>query len=71
MSNTIILLSKSHYVKYDEIYAWCVTQFGPSLSKTSITTETSIRWYSTVTFSQPEFIFLDEKDAMLFTLRWL
>jgi len=50
------------YDKFHEVYKWCVKTFGDDHDR---------RWYMDhQLYYDPEFIFLDEQDAVLFMLRW-
>lgn len=58
-------MSRGFAVKYEEgkeIYDWCVEQFG---------NDNDHRWYIDIQpLYDPEIIFIEERDAVLFALRW-
>lgn len=45
---------------WDEIFIWCVEQYGPP----------GKRFMTTANTDHMDFMFEDERDAVLFTLRW-
>lgn len=65
MSNLIsiqldLTTPKQNNISPYEVYVWCAKHFGTE----------NITWRRIVAGVRPKFTFVNEKDAMLFALRW-
>ena len=66
--NLIHDLDDINYTKYKAAIEWCKEKFGPTPEQREAGVD--YRWWSRSRGFDYIFYFLDEHDALLFTLRW-
>ncbi len=62
-----VVLNRNYYHKQDEIYKWCMEQFGKNGGYTPTPEAT---WHYSIAFGQQIVAFKNGPDASLFALKW-